>query len=93
MTQQNETITDKKTITDSFNSHYLNIVKKTSRKAPEIEENPKNKTFDKSTVKSIIKKYENHCSITSINNKVGKSENRYDIPLAPAEQINKIIKK
>ena len=46
-----------------------------------------------STVKSIIKKYENHSSIININNKVGKSENRYDIPLATAEQINKIIKK
>ena len=46
-----------------------------------------------STVKSVIKKYENHSSIININNKVGKSENRYDIPLAAAEQINKIIKK
>ena len=46
-----------------------------------------------STVKSIFKKYENHSSIININNKVCKSENRYDIPLATAEQINKIIKK
>ena len=46
-----------------------------------------------STVKSIIKKYENHRSIININNKVGKSENRYDFPLATAEQINKIIKR
>ena len=45
-----------------------------------------------STVKSIIKKYENHSSIINVNNKVSKSENRYDIPLATAEQINKIIK-
>ena len=28
----------------------------------------------------------------NINNRVYKSENRYDIPLATAEQINKIIK-
>ena len=43
-----------------------------------------------STIKSVIKKYENHSNI--INNKIGKSENRC-IPLATAEQINKIIKK
>ena len=46
-----------------------------------------------SPVKSIIKKYENHSYIININNKVGKSESRYDIPLATAEQINKIIQK
>ena len=45
------------------------------------------------TVKAIIKKYENYGSIININNKVDKSEYRYDIPLATAEQINKIIKK
>ena len=44
-------------------------------------------------MKSIIKKYENHSNIININNQVGKSENRYDIYLATAEQINKIIKK
>ena len=37
-----------------------------------------NKTLDMYTVKSIIKKYENHSSIININNKMGKSENRYD---------------
>ena len=46
-----------------------------------------------STVKSIIKKYENHSSIININNEVSKSGNTYDIPLARPEQINKIIKR
>ena len=46
-----------------------------------------------STINSIIKKFENHSSIININNKVVKSEIRYNIPLATAEQINKIIKK
>ena len=72
MTKENETITDKKTITHSFNTHYVNIVKKASGKAPEIEGNPNNKTLDMFTVKSIIKKYENHSSIISIKNKVRK---------------------
>ena len=80
-------------ITHSFDTHYVNIVKKTSGKAPEIKGNLNNKTLDMSTVKSIIKKYENHSSIININNKVVKSEKRYNIPLATAEQINKIIKK
>ena len=68
-------------------------MKKTSGKAPEIEGNPNNETLDMFTVKSIIKKYENHSSIINITNKLNKSENRYDFPLATAEKINKIIKK
>ena len=72
LTKENETITDKKTITHSFNTHYVNIVKKASGKAPEIEGNPNNKTLNMSTVKSIIKKYENHSSIISIKNKIRK---------------------
>ena len=31
LTQENETVTDKKTITYSFNSHYVNIVKRNIR--------------------------------------------------------------
>ena len=46
-----------------------------------------------SSVKSIIKKYENHSSIINMNNKVAKSENRYNITLTTAGQIIKIIKK
>ena len=57
-----------------------------------MEGNPNNKALDMCTVKSIIKKYENHGGIININ-KEGKSENRYDIPLAATELINKIIKK
>ena len=45
------------------------------------------------TVKSIIKRYKNHSSIININNKVVKSKNRCSIPLATAEQINKVIKR
>ena len=73
--------TDKKKITYSFNSHYVNFLKKTG-KTPEIVGNPNNKTLYMSTVKSIIKKYEKHSSITNISNKVDKSGNRFDIPFA-----------
>ena len=41
--------------------------------------------------KSVIEKYENHSSIINIKNKDDKYENRYNISLATAEQINKII--
>ena len=86
LTQENETITDKKTITHSLNTHYVNIVKKTSGKASEIQGNPNNKPLDMSTVKSIITKYENHSSIININNKVVKCENRYNIPYSITNQ-------
>ena len=56
LTENGETLTDKKKITNAFNSHYINIVEKTSGIAPEIEGNPNDKTLDKSTVKAIIKK-------------------------------------
>ena len=70
----------------------LKYCEKTSGKAPDITGNSNNKILYMSIVKSIVKKYDNDSSIININNKVGKSENRHDIPLAAAEQINKIIK-
>ena len=88
--QESETITDKKTLAHSLNSHYVNIVRKI--KAPEIQGNPNNKTIDMSAAKSIIKKHENHGGIINIKTKVDKSENRYDITLATAEQ-NKVFEK
>ena len=42
-----------------------------------------------STVKSIIKKYENHSSVIIIHNKMDKSENNYDLPLATEENQQK----
>ena len=44
-----------------------------------------------SAVKSIIKKYGNHSFIISINNKVGKPENNYDIHLGAADLSANII--
>ena len=64
------------TITHSFNSHYVNMVKKTLGRPPEVEGNSNNKTLDMSAVRYIIKKYENHSSIININNKVRKLEKK-----------------
>ena len=49
---------------------------------------PNNPNEDNTTVKNIIKKYENHGSIINIES----SAIRFDIPTAKIEDINKIIK-
>ena len=45
-----------------------------------------------STVKSITKKYENHSNIININNKEGKSENRYEIPSLQQNKSTELLK-
>ena len=55
-----EIITNKNEIVELFNSHYVNIVEKTSGFPPETEGNPENQENDAATVKSIIDKYQNH---------------------------------
>ena len=44
------------------------------------------------TVKNIIKQYENHSSIINIKNHIDSPSTRFDIPTAKTEDINKIIK-
>ena len=74
---------------DLFNSHYINIVQKTSGCPPEIESNPEYKTNDISTVQSIIRKYQAHPSILNIkSNNIVK--NTLDIPAATSEQIKEL---
>lgn len=69
-------LTYKAKLVESYNSHYINVVEKMSATPLEIEENLELKNNDKSTVKSIIGKYENHSSTANIKIKI----------------INKIIK-
>ena len=83
--------TDKFKLVNLFNSHYINIVKKTSGCPPEIECNPEKKTNYIATVQSIIRKYQTHPSILNIKSK-NTVKNTFDIPAATSEQINKIIK-
>ena len=85
-------IPDKSKLVNLFNSHYINIVEKTSGCPPEIEGNPENKTNGISTVQSIIRKYQTHPSTLNIKSK-NTVNNTFDIPAATSEQINKIIKK
>ena len=83
-------VTDKSKLVNLFNSHYINIVEKTSGCPPEIEGNPENKTNDITTVQSITW-YQTHPSILNFKSK-NTVKKTFDIPTASSEQINKIIK-
>ena len=47
-------VTDKSELVNLFNSHYVNIVEKTSACPPKIKGNHENKTNEITTVQSII---------------------------------------
>ena len=85
-------VTDESKLLNLFNSHYVNIVEKTSGCPSEIEGNPENRTNYIATVQSIIQKYETHSIILNIKSK-STVKNTFDILAATAEKINKIIKK
>ena len=85
-------VTDKPKLANLFNLHYINIVENTSGVPPVIQENPNNPNEDNTTVKNIIKQYENHSSIINIKNHINSPSTRFDIPTAKTEDINKIIK-
>ena len=87
-----ELVTDKTKLANLFNLHYINIVENTSGVPPVIQENPNNPNEDNTTVKNIIKQYENHSSIINIKNHIDSPSTRFDIPTAKTEDINKIIK-
>ena len=74
-------VTDKSKLVNLFNSHYVNIVEKTSGFPPEIKGNLENKTDDIATVQSIIWKYQTHPSILNIKSK-NTVKNTFDIQAA-----------
>ena len=84
-------VTGKSKLVNLFNSHYINIVQKTSGCPPEIENNPENKTNDIATVQAIIRKYQTHPSILNIKIK-NIVKNTFVIPATTSDQINKIKK-
>ena len=85
-------VTDKTKLANLFNLHYINIKENTSIVEPDIQGNPSNPNGDNSTVKNIIRQYENHNSIINIKNHINSPSTRFDIPTAKTEDINKIIK-
>ena len=85
-------VTDKTKLANLFNLHYINIAENTSGASPVIQGNANNLNEDNTTVKNIIKQYENHCSIINIKNHIDSPVIRFDIPIVKMEDINKIIK-
>ena len=67
---KDDLVTDKPKLANLFNLHYINIVENTSGVPPVIQENPNNPNEDNTTVKNIIKQYENHSSIINIKNHI-----------------------
>ena len=85
-------VAEKTNLANLFNLHYINIVENTSGVPPVIQGNPNNPNEDNTTVKNIIKQYENHSSIINIKNNIDSPSTRFDVPAAKIEDINKIIK-
>ena len=71
-------VTDKTKLANLFNLHYINIKENTSIVEPDIQGNPSNPNGDNSTVKNIIKQYENHSSIINIKNHIDSPSTRYE---------------
>ena len=84
-------VTDKTKLANLFNLHYINIVENTLGAPPVIQGNPNNPNEDNTTVKNIIKQYENHSSIINIKNHIDSPVTRFDIPTVKIEDINKTI--
>ena len=56
----NQLVTDEKTLADTFNEHYINIVVKSSGQKPSSLGDSSNPLHDKEAVEKIIETYSNH---------------------------------
>ena len=74
-----ELVTDKTKLANLFNLHYINIIENTSGVPRVTQGNPNNPNEDNTTVKNIIKQYENHSSIINIKNHINSPSTRFDI--------------
>ena len=86
-----EIISDTTKLAGIFNTHYINIVQKSSGTTPNIKGNPENPLEDSITVKNLFNEYENHPSIINIKNQ-NLAKRFYETDFATTNQINKIIK-
>ena len=88
----NEMITDDKRLANLFNEHYINIVERSSGLKP--EKNSHNEDFEKRIVSNnIIKKYENHFSITMSVKSHLKSDNTLtSTGRVTSNEVNLILK-
>lgn len=82
-------VDDEKELVEMFNTHYINIVEKTSGIPPE---NFFLDTADKTEIiEGIVKKYENHPSILEIKKNFDSSK-KFEFPKAKVEDINTLLK-
>ena len=90
--QNNKLITDDRQLTELFNSHYINIVEKSSGNKPSSIGFPENSLNDELTVSKIIDKYKDHPSIKAISRNFLNNNQSFYLPEATVPEINKIIK-
>ena len=76
-------------LAEMFNSHYINIVEKTSRVPPENYVIHTNNTRE--IIEGIIRKYERHPGILKIKNNFVSSVT-FDFPQAEVTDINALLK-
>ena len=87
-----ELVTDKSELAEIFNTHYINIVEKSSGIGPSVIGNPNDSLEDSKTVKTIIEEYKNHPSIINIKKQVPHNIEMFHFQKPTVGEINKIIK-
>ena len=90
----NHLVTDEKTLADTFNEHYINIVEKSSGQKPSSLGDSSNPLHDKETVEKIIETYSNHPSVIAIKSSIKHDtrDNVFNLPHPSTKDINNIIK-
>ena len=67
--EKGQHINDELEVTETLNSHYINIVKMTRGQPPQTLGNPKDQASDLASVDAIISNYKNHPNINQIRKK------------------------
>ena len=90
----NQLITDEKTLADTFNEHYINIVENSSGQKPSSLGDSSNPLHDKETVEKIIETYKSHPSVIAIKSSIKHDtcDNVFNLPHPSTKDINNIIK-
>ena len=90
----NQLVTDEKTLADTFNEHYINIVEKSSGQKPTSLGDSSNPLHDKETEEKIIETYSNHPSVIAIKSSIKHDtrDNVSNLPHPSTKDINNIIK-
>ena len=87
-----EIITDTIKLAYIFNTHYINIVEKSSGTPPNIKGNPENPLEDSITFEILFKEYENHPSVININNQ-NLTKRSHETDFATTNQVKEVDQK